>query len=166
MKTFTKIQECPADVGRKPLRNFLLIFISHTHTHTYTHCDHNNLPAYWVYNQPSNGCTQFCCWHPLEYLFLLASAQPPTTKIFMGEFMKASVIQISLFLHLSISLIYITFSCRFKSQNMEAYGRFCNRWSLTLLGNVLDIHYWSDCEEKGVKTSKWPYFQISTQKPP
>ena len=36
------------------------------------------------------------------------------------------------------------------SRCVEACGRFCNSWSITLPNDGLDIHSWASYEEKGV----------------
>ena len=34
--------------------------------------------------------------------------------------------------------------------SVQNYGSLCNSWSLTLLSDFLDIHNWSDYEEKDI----------------
>ena len=55
---------------------------------------------------------------------------------------------------------------------VQVYGSFCNRWSLILLGDCLDIHNRSDYEEKDVgfnickKLKMFLYSQINPLMPP
>ena len=48
---------------------------------------------------------------------------------------------------------------------VQAYGSFCDSWSLTLLRDGLDSNSWSDCEDNGAcfNIGKTPKMTIDSQ---
>ena len=44
---------------------------------------------------------------------------------------------------------------------VQAYGSFCNRWTLTPLYDGIDIHDWSDYTEKGVGFNIWKHLNMT-----